>query len=295
MSLGFTPWFSSFPLLSALCSSPPPSSCREAPHSFPHSHFHFPALGFASTLSSASFAQMTSNKATRDAPIRLYSWCLNEAMRDRGVSASRLFVSGICHWSGETWFALGRFSARLNSNVSLQNVIRFCSHRRCHVDAYFTWTQFDQGIWVFDTSLRTGSTSGEPALSFAVDSSAPGRRAGSGAFPDRAGMKASLQASSAPAKGWGIPCLGPTAAQGRRQRQGRAAARQPSGASSLRPGLGRPPWHSLQGLGSGRVTRVQPAGQEGRVLPDKLKESGRVERSFVWKDDAGKACNLGIT
>lgn len=56
----------------SLCSvlfSPP--SCCEAPHSFPHSHFHFPALGFASTLFSASFAQMTSNKTIRDAPIRL--------------------------------------------------------------------------------------------------------------------------------------------------------------------------------------------------------------------------------
>lgn len=71
-----------FSLLGALL---PPPSCCEAPHSFPHSHFHFPALGFASTLSSTSFAQMTSNKTNRDAPIRLYSWCRNEAMRDRGV------------------------------------------------------------------------------------------------------------------------------------------------------------------------------------------------------------------
>lgn len=85
-------------------------------------------------------------------------------------------------------------------------------------------------------------------------------------FPDRTGMKASFQASSAPAKGWGIPCPRPTATQGGRQRQGLATARQPSGASSLHPGLGHPPWHSLQGLRSGRVTRVQPAGQEGRVL-----------------------------
>lgn len=75
---------------------------------------------------------------------------------------------------------------------------------------------------MFDTSLCMGSTSGEPALSFAVDSSAPGRGAGSRAFPDRAGMKESLQVSSAPAKGWGIACPGPTAAWGGRQRQGSA-------------------------------------------------------------------------
>lgn len=28
--------------------------------------------------------------------------------------------------------------------------------------------------------------------------------------------------------------------------------------------------------------------------PGKLKESGRVEQSFVWKDDAEKPCNVGI-
>lgn len=134
MSLPFTPWFSSFPLLYALCPSPPPSCC-EAPHSFPHSHFHFPALGFASTLSSTSFAQMTSDKTNRDVPIRLYSWCRKEAVRDRGFLCL-LLVSGICHWSGDTQFALGRFSVRLNPSVSLQKVIGFCSHRRCHVDAY---------------------------------------------------------------------------------------------------------------------------------------------------------------
>jgi len=67
------------PSLCSVLFSPP--SCCEAPHSFPHSHFHFPALGFASTLSSASFAQMTSNKTIRDAPIRLYSWCRSEGQR----------------------------------------------------------------------------------------------------------------------------------------------------------------------------------------------------------------------
>lgn len=76
---------------------------------------------------------------------------------------------------------------------------------------------------------------------------------------------------------------------------GREAEAGLCGASSLHPGLGRPPWHSLQGLRSGRVTRVQPAGQEGRVLLGKLKELGGVERSFVWKDDAGKPCNVGLT
>lgn len=140
------------------------------------------------------------------------------------------------------------------------------------------------GHRVFDTSLPPGITSGEPTLSFAVDSCAPRRRAGSGAFPDRAGLKASLGASSAPAKGWGTPCPGPTAAWGGRQRQGRAAAQQ----------CQLTPWHSLQGLRSGREAGVQPTGQEGRVLPGKLKESGRVEHSFVWKDDAGKPCNAGI-
>lgn len=99
-------------------------------------------------------------------------------------------------------------------------------------------------------------------------------------------MKASLQGSSAPAKGWGTARRGHTAAQGGRQRQ-------PSGASSLRPGPGRPPWRSLQGCRSGRVTRVRPAGQEGRVLPGKLKESGRVERSFVWKSRGREALERG--
>lgn len=85
-------------------------------------------------------------------------------MRDRGVSCL-LFVLGICHCSGDTWFALGGVVVRLNPKVSLQKAIRFCSHRRCHVDADFTQAQFDQGIWVCDTS-----PSGEPALGFAADS-----------------------------------------------------------------------------------------------------------------------------
>lgn len=127
--------------ISALRSSPLAPRCCEAPHSFPHSHFHSPVLGFASTLSSASFAQLTSHKTIRDAPIRLYSRCRNEATRDRGVCASRLFVSGICHCSGNTQFVLGRFSARLNPNVPLQTVIRFCSHGRCHLDAHFARAQ----------------------------------------------------------------------------------------------------------------------------------------------------------
>lgn len=77
----------SFPL-TLLFSPPPALGCCEAPHSFPYSHFHFPALGFAFTLSSASSAQMTSPKAIRDGPTRLHSWCYREALRDRGVRAS---------------------------------------------------------------------------------------------------------------------------------------------------------------------------------------------------------------
>lgn len=182
--------------ISALRSSPLAPRCCEAPHSFPHSHFHSPVLGFASTLSSASFAQLTSHKTIRDAPIRLYSRCRNEATRDRGVCASRLFVSGVCHCSGNIQFVLGRFSVRLNPNVPLQTVIRFCSHGRCHLDAHFARAQPGEAIREFDASLRAGSASGEPALGFAVASSAPGRGAGSGAFPDGAGMKVSLRTSS---------------------------------------------------------------------------------------------------
>lgn len=71
---------------------------------------------------------------------------------------------------------------------------------------------------------------------------------------------------------------------GREAEEGRAAARQ----------CQLTPWHSLQGLRSGREAGVQPTAQEGRVLPGKLKESGRVEHSFVWKDDAEKLSNVGI-
>lgn len=91
---------------------------------------------------------------------------------------------------------------RLNPDVPLQKVIRLCSHGRRHPGAHFTRAQSDEAIRVFDASLRTGSASGEPALGFAAASPAPGRRAGSGAFPDGAGMKASLQP---PAKGRGAP------------------------------------------------------------------------------------------
>lgn len=104
-----------------LFSPPPTLSCCEAPHSFPHSHFHFPALGFASTLSSTSFAQMTSNKTVRDAPIRLHSWCCKEVLRDRGVSASDYLFQA--NDTDDTCFALRRFSVGLNPSVSLQTVI----------------------------------------------------------------------------------------------------------------------------------------------------------------------------
>lgn len=43
------------------------------------------------------------------------------------------------------------------------------------------------------------------------------------------------------------------------------------------------------------MTGVQPPGREGRVLPGKLKESGRVGSSFLQKDNTEKPCNLGIT
>lgn len=115
-----------------LFSPPPTPGCCEAPHSFPYSHFHFPALGFAFTLSSTSSAQMTSHKAIRDAPIRLHSWCYREALRDRGVCASRYLF-----WAYDT----GQVTLDLHSGGFLWGLTPMCPFK----------------LW-FESAALTGAT-----------------------------------------------------------------------------------------------------------------------------------------
>lgn len=76
--------------------------------------------------------------------------------------------------------------------MSLQNVTGFCSRRRCHTGARFTPAQCDGGIGCLAPAPGWEALQA-PSAGSAVDSSSPGGRADSGASPDRAGMKASLQ------------------------------------------------------------------------------------------------------
>lgn len=55
------------------------------------------------------------------------------------------------------------------------------------------------------------------------------------------------------------------------------------------PSLARPS-RAPEWEGSGSPARRARGG----VLAGKLKGQGRVEHSFVWKDDAGQPCNVGI-
>lgn len=64
-------YFRHLPLVFLLLSLSSPHSRFEVPHPFPHNHFHFPALGFASTLSSTSFVPVSNNKIIRDTLFRL--------------------------------------------------------------------------------------------------------------------------------------------------------------------------------------------------------------------------------
>lgn len=127
--------------------SPPLTLSRcEAPHSFPHSHFHFPALSFAATLSSTSFAQMTSNKTIRDSPIRLHSWCYKEALRVRGVCASDYLFQ-----ANDT----GQVTLALHSERFLWALTPVCPFQLRFESAALTgatWMVISHGQGVFDSS-----------------------------------------------------------------------------------------------------------------------------------------------